>query len=353
MPKMNPYFLLGIPAATCLLCIILHKGALHRFPQWKLLDFPERYGLKRKPLPYPTGVIGVFCFLAVLWATQEIDKQMIGLTIGIILIAGSAFIDDRKGLDARLRLMIQMLAAVVIFGFGTRIFSITNPILTAGDIKLDGLVIPIDFFDNPPLLSGIFTVVWLLLTINALNWFDGIPGQVSLLSTIGFFTIGALALSPRIEHINPELQQQLALLAFCLAGISLAGHLFDFPPNKVVLGDTGAMFFGLMLGVLTIYAGGKVATAFLVLGVPLIDSGLVILQRIAKGKSVMKGDAHNEHLHHRLLQKKWKPRSIIFLTTALGASFGITALFLSTQEKLIAALVLGIVMVGLWMYSRN
>ena len=69
------------------------------------------------------------------------------------------------------------------------------------------------------------------------------------------------------------------------------------------MGDTGAMFFGLMLGVLTIYTGGKVATAFLVLGVPLIDSVIVGFRRISRGRSPFKGNMQNEHLHHRLLKK--------------------------------------------------
>ena len=119
------------------------------------------------------------------------------------------------------------------------------------------------------------------------------------------------------------------------------------------MGDTGAMFFGLMLGVLTIYAGGKVATAFLVLGVPLIDSGLVILKRISKGKSPFSGSTSGEHIHHRLLDKGWSPRKIILLTVILGCLFGITALFLSTREKFVAAVILLIIMISIRYYSRS
>ena len=119
------------------------------------------------------------------------------------------------------------------------------------------------------------------------------------------------------------------------------------------MGDTGAMFFGLMLGVLTIYAGGKVATAFLVLGVPLIDVLFVVIRRLAKRTSPLKGNASNEHLHHRLLAKKWSERKIIVLTAGLGTLFGISALFLTTNGKIVAVAVLGIVMLGLSRYSRT
>ena len=345
--------LIWIPINAFALCGLLHIFALRLFPKWNLLDFPERYGHKRGRLPYPTGILAIATFLIIV-ATflQPWDKQLVGIAMGVVLIGFVSFIDDRKQVPTWIRLSYQILAAILIFLLGTRIFSITNPFVADGIIKLDSPVIPSGIFGNPPLLSGLFTIFWLGLTINALNWFDGIPGQVSLLSTIGFLTIGFLALSGRVEHVFPELQLQLALLAFVLAGISAAGLLFDFPPNRVLMGDTGSMFFGLMLGVLTIYAGGKVATAFLVLGVPLIDSGIVITRRLSKGVSPFKGNTKDEHLHHRLLAKGWSERQVIILTATLGTTFGITALFMSTIEKMAAALLLFLIMLGLSWYSK-
>ncbi len=284
--------------------------------------------------------------------------QSAGIALGIFLLALISFIDDRKGLDPRLRLVAQALIAFIIFATGSRIYTLTNPLIADGIIKLDTIDIFFPQFSifnfqfsipiGPlPLLSGVFTIFWLMLTMNALNWFDGIPGQVSTLSTIGFLVIGTLALSSRVN------QPELAVLAFTLAGISIAGLLFDFPPNKVLMGDTGAMFFGLMLGVLTIHSGGKVATAFLVLGVPLIDLFIVIVRRLLKGKNPMRGDRTDEHLHHRLLARGWSERQVIALTASLGTLFGVTALFLGTFEKMIAAGMLFAIMIGLSTYSRR
>jgi len=174
--------------------------------------------------------------------------------------------------------------------------------------------------------------MWLGLTMNALNWFDGIPGQVSSISTIGFLMLGLLAFSSRVN------QPELGLIAFILAGIALACVMFDFPPPRVLMGDTGAMFFGLMLGVLGIYQGGKVATAFLALGIPLVDAFFVITRRILRGSSPFKGD--RDHLHHRLLARGWSARSIVILIAVIGSAFGVTALFMTTVEKGIALIVL-------------
>lgn len=276
--------------------------------------------------------------------------QTVGLALGIVLLAILCFIDDRTPLPSSLRLTVQTAIALLVFLTGTRIFTVTNPLemLTGFPyLKLDSWIIPSEFFSNPPVLSGFFTLIWLGLTLNALNWFDGIPGQVSAIAVIGFLTIGFLSTSSRVD------QPELAMLSFTLAGIAAAGLLFDFPPARVLMGDTGAMFFGLMLGVLTIYAGGKVATAFLVLGVPLIDSSFVVVRRLWKGKSPFHGNAKDEHLHHRLLAKGWSERQVILLTALLGSLFGITALFLDTLQKFIAAIVLFCVMLGLSFYSRK
>lgn len=338
--------LLTTPLLAGLLCALLHLLALRVFPRIGLLDFPERYGLIRPRLPYPTGILAVITFLLIfsmmnigLWSMQSV-----GLMIGVILLGITCFLDDRYQLSPVIRLLFHVIITLLIFATGTRIYTLTNPI---GDsfLKLDSWVIMLMPFGNLPVWSGVFTLVWLLLTINALNWFDGIPGQVSILSTIGFLTIGLLSLSSRVD------QPALALISFILAAIAAVSFLFDVPPSRVVLGDSGSMFFGLMLGTLTIFAGGKVATAFLVLGVPLIDSFFVIIRRIMQGKSPMKGSQSNEHLHHRLLAKGWSPKQVIALTASIGILFGSTALFLSSFQKLIAAMCLFILMLGLSWYS--
>lgn len=346
--------LILLPAAALAAAVLLHALSLKAFPVLGLLDFPKRYGLRRTPIPYPTGILGVGLFLLFFALIQPLlaepwSKQHTGLIVSIVLLALATYADDRKQLSSTVRLQVQVMCALIIFGTGTRIYSLTNPLepLTGLErIQLDTWVVPSALLSDPSVTGALFTVAWLGLTINALNWFDGIPGQVSVLAVIGFLTIGFLSLSARVQ------QPELALISFLLAGIATGGLLFDFPPARVLMGDSGAMFYGLMLGVLTIYAGGKVATAFLVLGVPLIDFVIVIGRRIAKHRPITRGGGKNEHLHHRLLSKGWSAHQIIVLTALLGAVFGITALFLTTGQKFGAAIILFGIMLGLSWYSR-
>ncbi|OIO52917.1 hypothetical protein AUJ46_06615 [Candidatus Peregrinibacteria bacterium CG1_02_54_53] len=337
-----------------LLTVLLHLLALKLFPRLGLMDFPERYGLTRSRIPYPTGIIAALVFLvffAIFESTIALKPwslQACGLMAGIAILAIVTFRDDRHPLPSSLRLLTQCVVALVIFLTGTRIYTLTNPLaaLTGLDVlPLHTLQLPIAALNYPSLLGMLFTVLWLALTMNALNWFDGVRGQVSVVSVLGFVTIGLLSLSDRVGDFS------LGVISFALAAIALGCLLFDRPGPLALLGDTGSMFFGLMLGVLTIFTGGKVATGFLVLGVPLIDSGIVIVRRVLKGKSIFVGDTQSEHLHHRLLRRGWTEWQIIGLTTILGASFGITALFLSTLEKFLAALALLLIMLLLSIYS--
>ncbi len=328
-------------AIVFVVSVTVYALALVVFPRINLLDFPGRYGLKRtQRLPYPTGSIAVMLFVITAIILFPHTAKENGMIVSILLLAAVSFIDDRTPLPSSLRLGVQVLAGITVFITGSQIFSITNPL--GGIIKLDTWVINAGPLGPLPVLSGMFTLGWLLLTINALNWFDGITGQVSVLSAVGFWLLGCLAL---FRNGEPD----IALMAFTLGAIASAGALFDFPPAKMLMGDTGSMFFGLMLGLIGIYHGGKVATAFLALGIPLLDALFVAGKRLWQGHSPFRGG--QDHLHHRLLKKGWSERQIVLGTAVTGMIFGITALFLDTAGKGVAVAVLVLLMLSLERYA--
>lgn len=322
--------------------ILGYSCVLKLFPRLGWLDFPEKYGLHRARLPYPAGIVAVIVFVVWYALSRTLGMQEIGLIVGILLLGSTSVFDDRTPLPPLVRLFIQVVVAIIIFAAGSKIYSITSPF--GGIIKLD----TINVFAGPlgvlPLWSGIFTVLWLLFTINALNWFDGISGQVSVIAVVGFLLLGLLSSLRNGEPIIAE-------ISFVLAAIACAGFFFDFPPAKVVMGDTGSMFFGCMLGVLGIYSGGKVATVFLALGLPLIDALIVIFRRIARGQSPLRGG--QDHLHHILLRKGWSEKKVILLTLVLGTCFGTSALFMTTVQKGIAIIVLALITIGMHAYARR
>jgi UDP-GlcNAc:undecaprenyl-phosphate GlcNAc-1-phosphate transferase len=333
--------------ATAICSIAIHMLAVKLFPRIGLLDFPERYGLTRARLPYPIGLTTALLLgVAILLFGNPLTVPPTFLFGVILVLAIACLFDDRLGLPSWLRLILQIVLFLGLFLSGTRIYTLQNPLEADGILSLDTWLMSIGPFLRVPVWSGIVTIGWLLLTTNAMNWIDGVTGQVSVLSIISFVTLGFLSLSPTVA------QPEVAMLCFILAGISVGSLFVTFPTPRGILGDTGAMTLGLLIGVLAMSSGGKVATAFLVLGVPLTDSLFVILRRISKAKSPFQGDSVSEHLHHRLLQKGWGQREVIALTGALSIGFGGSALFFQTTGKLIAAGVLMLVMLSLSWYSR-
>jgi UDP-GlcNAc:undecaprenyl-phosphate/decaprenyl-phosphate GlcNAc-1-phosphate transferase len=331
----------GIVALTTfVITLVLILGALKVFPKLGLLDRPERYGLSRKPIPYYGGVL---VFLAVLISSAffvEWSSGVIGLFLAAGLIVITGFLDDYLRLNPILRLFIQVVAAMLLVVFGIGILSISNPL--GGVIDLNTVHVY-----GVPILGALFTVIWIVVITNTMNFLDGVGGLSSGVSFIASLTIFFLSIRPGI-HADVASQEVVAVLALIIAFCALAFLVFDFPPAKILMGDSGSTFFGFMLAALAIFSGGKVATAFLVLGVPILDAGWVILRRIFEGKKPWHGDL--KHLHHRLLDLGLEEHKVLYIIYGLATAFGVLAVVCtSTKQKffvIIALLVLMLLLVA-------
>lgn len=320
-----------------LLGILLIKSI---FPKIGLMDRPERYGHKRSPVPYPAGIILPVIFSIIAFLILPHDKHLFGFLSAAWVLVMTSFVDDRIGLSPFFRLGIQISCAVIVVASGIGIDFVSNPFGGAIDLRMGQ--IPIDFFGTTHSFApraDLFTIVWLLLIINAFNWLDGVSGLTSSVSAIAGFVIAALAYSVG--------QPEIALLALCFGLASAIFFLFDFAPPKILMGDTGSMFLGFTIAMLSIFSSGKIATAFLVLGVPLFDAVRTILRRIVAGKSPFHGDM--EHFHHRLLRGGLTERQTVAVVAGISFLFGSSALLLSGYEKFWAILLLGFLMLAiLW-----
>jgi UDP-GlcNAc:undecaprenyl-phosphate GlcNAc-1-phosphate transferase len=322
------------------LTIVLTLLALKLFPKLNLLDRPEKYGLKRKPIPYYGGLVIVLVFVISALLFTEIDKNVLGVIIGGVLIAGVSFLDDLKDVNPWIRLFVQILAAFTIVVSGIGIESISNPL--GGVIELNQYAVDIPFGDNLitfTILADIFTIIWIVLIVNTMNFLDGLNGLVSGVGVIASITIFVLSIG---EH-NIIDQTTISTLAVVLASACFAFWIFDFYPARILMGDTGSMFIGFLLAVFAIFSGGKIATAFLVLGFPILDAFWVIMRRIMKKQSPLKGDL--KHLHHRLLEVGLTERKALILIYILSALFGGSAIFLGTTQKLYLIIVMGLLMI--------
>lgn len=315
--------------------------ALRFFPIWGLMDKPAKYNLKRKPIPYYGGAIMIYAFTVSILFFVPMSLSLVGLIIGVLLLGTISFLDDMFGLSPFLRLGIQVLSALILVICGIGITSISNPI---GDpILLDQIKweITIDQIYTFSVMSALFTIVWVIAIVNTMNFLDGINGLSSGVAVVASLALFLLSIRPGI-HYDLASQEVVATIAIILFAVALAFWLFEFHPAKILMGDTGSIFLGFVLATLAIFSGGKVATAFLVMGFPVLDAFWAIFRRILAGKSPFKGDLM--HLHHKLLKSGLNERQTLTLIYVLCALFGGIAVYLESIQKLYAIIVMAVLM---------
>lgn len=341
------YFFISV--TSFLLCFLGTFLAKTFFPKLKLIDKPEKYGLKRKPIPYFGGIVIFLSFWIATSFFVDFDQKLFMVFLSSLILILVCFLDDYCGLKWYIRLPVQFLVAAIVIFSGVKIFSITNPF--GGVFDLDNIVYVFRFFGQNIeilLLGDLLILFWIVTMINAMNWMDGVNGLPSGLCFIASLTI--FFLSRESFHILD--QSVVSVLSLILAFVSLAFLFFDFYPAKILMGDSGSMFLGFMIAVLAIFSGVKIATTAIVFGLPLLDFVWVVFRRIfIDKKSPFNGDLR--HIHHRLLTAGFSDRQTLLILYFLCASFGAIAVFtVSPMQKLIAILILSSVMLGLGFYVK-
>ncbi|MBP8251704.1 MAG: undecaprenyl/decaprenyl-phosphate alpha-N-acetylglucosaminyl 1-phosphate transferase [Herpetosiphon sp.] len=323
-----------------------------------LYDLPEARRVHVTPTPRLGGIAIFAGFMLALgaavivpWNVPQMDRYPIEtfrlglLALGTTLMWVVMTIDDLKKLSARFRLIIQILAALIAVGpyLWEQTLHAAIPVENSGARGIIATAIntpfgQINFHDiYPPLAIG-FTVFWLVGMTNALNWIDGLDGLAA-----GVTLIAALVLA---MHTFSLKQYSLVLLPLALAG-ACAGFLpHNFHPAKIFMGDGGAMVLGYVLAICSIIGGAKLATALLVLGVPLLDGVWMIISRSLRSGKAMNAD--RAHLHHRLHDMGLSQRQVVAFYYGVSALFGALGVLLPDRGlKLIALIVLTVLLAGL------
>ena len=258
-------------------------------------------------------------------------------TIASLVLVIVGIIDDVRGLTPWTKLAGQVVAATLISLSGT----------TFGKVFGLGL---------PPMLDSGLVILWIVALINAFNLIDGLDGLASglgIISAIGLCGIFVLGKTPG------DVLVLVALIGACLGFLR-----YNFHPATIFLGDTGSMFIGFTLGVISLQTFTKstfvlsLTIPMLVLGVPIYDALLAVWRRSvrqllrgrraeggAPGKGIFQPDL--EHLHHRLLKSGLSTRrvaTVLFgLNTGLvGVGLLITAFHSYASGIFLIALLAGV-----------
>ncbi|MBU1152246.1 undecaprenyl/decaprenyl-phosphate alpha-N-acetylglucosaminyl 1-phosphate transferase [Patescibacteria group bacterium] len=326
----------SVTALSIFLISVFFTGlAIVFFPKIGFLDRPEKYSLKRDPIPYYGGLAIFAAFLVSVLLFVPLSWEVAGLLFASAIIVGLGFLDDREGLSPFLRLSVQFIAALVLVISGIGILSVNLPfvgVLDFSTIIIGGVMV----------LSAFFTILWVMTILNVMNFLDGVSGLNSGVTFVAGLTLFFLSIHPGI-HENPQSQVAVASLALVVSMVALGFLIFDFPKPKILMGDTGSTFLGFILAALAIFSGGKVATAFIVLGVPILDMIWVVVRRIINGQPFWKGDL--KHLHHRFLEIGFREDKVVWMYLGLSAVFGLFAILLvSSLQKFFVIIALLILM---------
>ncbi len=266
------------------------------------IDRPRERGLSDRPTPL-LGGLAIFAGALVaglVWLPSgygENHELWHGVFLGAAVITAVGAIDDRFDLHPGLKLLGQILAAVVVVHYGVAVKVITLPFVG----KLS--------FPNAGVTNAgpVLTTIGLVAMMNIVNFSDGVDGLAAGVCAIiaGAMAIIAFDLS----------RQQPGVLAAIAAGAALGFLIFNFPPASSFMGDAGANLLGLLMGVITVEAAVKTTAVvsfvlpLILLAVPFLDTTFVVLKRLKYRQPVYRPDS--EHFHHRMARIGFSSRRTI------------------------------------------
>lgn len=325
------------------------------------IDQPNERKIHSTPIPRLGGVaiyISFFLTLLILFLLNpafhffdqlEAQKEiMLGASLLLVLLLG--IWDDVHSLNPRQKFIVQLLAFNIVYFAGFRVSSITSPFGEG--------IIELGIFDYP------ITLLWIVGVTNAFNLIDGLDGLASGVAMIASLTIFSISL------IKGDMN--MAIMILILAGAVLGFLRYNFNPARIFLGDSGSLFLGFSLAVLSMQSStkGSAAVAIIVpvlaLGFPIMDTLLSMARRFlrsllpSQGKSVTflrKLDQiflpDRGHIHHQLIARGLSHRSVVLVLYFVSCAFGIGAFFVTISNNLVASLILVAVGVATYVGIRQ
>jgi UDP-GlcNAc:undecaprenyl-phosphate GlcNAc-1-phosphate transferase len=288
---------------------IIRKYAL----RWKLGDKPNGRRITPHMIPHLGGialVLGAFAGVSLILAGDSgagWDLILRGVVPALALIVGLGLVDDTRNLRASQKLLVQVIVAGILVGSGFWLYT--------GAATIDASQLALA-------LLTCFFFVGMASAVNLVDGHDGLAAGVSVISA------GAFAVMAVIVGSHTTLVVSLALGGACLGFL-----LFNFPPGRIFMGDTGSMFLGVVLAIVACSltmarpSPATFAGVCFVLGVPILDVFLAIVRRMLLKSPVFSADSL--HMHHVLTHMGFSSRQVLFVIYSMQTLFavvGVTAM---------------------------
>ena len=274
------------------------------------VDVPSRRKIHRKVMPRLGGLAIVLGVVVGVAFTMPTSPYMTNVLIGGLIITVVGVIDDIFQIKASHKLLGQLTAAIVVVASGLRI---------------DMINLPLSGFIEFGLWSYPFTIIWIIGITNAMNLIDGLDGLAAGVSSIALTSILVMAVI--------DGQWVVVYLSIVLIASTTGFLVYNFHPAKIFMGDTGSLFLGYSISVLSMMGLFKNIAIFsfvmpvVILAVPIFDTVFAIIRRILRKKGLFSPD--KSHLHYCLLELGFSHRKSVLIIYGISGFFGFSAIIFS------------------------
>jgi UDP-GlcNAc:undecaprenyl-phosphate GlcNAc-1-phosphate transferase len=297
-----------------------------------VMDLPNmERKTQKEPVPYLGGVAIALSIIIVTYGAlfySDYTKTTFPLVtyalLPAVVLGLMGLIDDIRGLPALPRLVVQTAVAILVAIF-----------MLHRDIE----AIPF----NNHLINDVINVVWIVAVCNSINFFDNLDGGAA--GTVAISTLGISLIAAN------QGQELITALAVVTCGATTGFLLWNKSPAKIYMGDAGALFLGVLVGILTIRLNpgispqiNSMAILPVLLAVPILDTCVAVLSRLRRGISPFTGG--KDHLSHRLMRKGLSKRNTSYCLWAMQASFVAIALVVYSYSTTLGTP--GVVLAGLY-----
>ncbi|HEX2274990.1 MAG TPA: DUF4012 domain-containing protein [Acidimicrobiales bacterium] len=300
---MGPVWAPAFLAAVCLTLVaipFLRRVALAT----DFVDRPAAHKSHVRPVPYLGGVGLIGGVLVGLLVTSRVGRQGLVIALGAIVLGLVGLVDDHRSVDPRIRLALELGIAALAVASGLQVPATG---VEAVDIAL--------------------TLVWIVGITNAFNFLDNMDGLASGVASTAAMAVFMLAILGG--------QRLTSAVAAALAGACLAFLAYNRPPASIYMGDTGSLFLGFVLAVLTIEVDPNLAppasfaVPVILLALPVLDTATVTLARLRRRRRVSVGG--RDHLSHRLVARGLSRGVAVWVLVIVEAALGTLAVLAGRQ----------------------
>ena len=336
MPLWVKLILAGVVA--CLVCFAM-TPPVKRFAELiGAVDQPSERRINKVPIPRMGGLAIFLGFVLTALLFVPLSTQVTGILLGAVIIAVMGAVDDIVSLNAWIKLLGQIVAAVVVIRCGVVFDAISNPnpLSPTTTIEVGWLSVPL-------------TILWIVACTNAVNLIDGLDGLavgVSAISSLTMLVVSLIVSEPSVS-----------LLLAALTGACLGFIPYNRNPAKIFMGDVGSQLLGFVLSTVSILGLFKLhaiitfVVPFLALALPLADTTFAFFRRILRGQSPFHPD--RGHLHHRLLAMGMSQKQAVALMYGISAVLGLSAVLMTGKSPVlrIGCLILAFgISITVWLY---